>query len=529
MNPPRVGNCGYVVSHEEAESIPEEEREALLTIVHGAVITSGGIAGQRILTTGVEIMLARGFGPVAYGVYALAWRLAELLSEVVTLGGVPALQRFLPAYADEPRRQATVVGLAYATTVVVGVGIAAGIWLAAPQITAATLECDSFLSTVRLFSLLVGLLGVTTVTAAVFRAVGSARGEVLVNKLLKPGVRFLAAAAALFAGCSVVGVAGSIVAGIGVLAVGSVVATATTGITPTIERARSELQPFLNHAVPVAMSSLGKLFQTRIDVLLVGVLLTAVAAGVYNAVLVLIAIAWIPLLSFNQLLPPVASRLYAAEQVETLDAVYTSVTRLILTTVIPVIAVLGVFGREFLAIFAASYTRGYLPLVVYLGGVFVASAVGATGWLLMMTEHQYARMLLDWLLAGLNVTLTYALVTRFGLVGAALGTSLAITVQNGIQVGLLRHFEGLWPFDRTFVWPILAGGIASGLMYAVQVPLEGGLAVVTGTVLGLAGYIGTLWLVGVDARDRLVVTELLHRYQSDLFGRDSTGHSRTGD
>jgi len=57
--------------------------------------------------------------------------------------------------------------------------------------------------------------------------------------------------------------------------------------------------------------------------------------------------------------------------------------------------------------------------------VFVGSAVGATGWLLMMTDHQYARMALDWLLAVLNVALTYAFVVRYGLVGAALGTSLA--------------------------------------------------------------------------------------------------------
>jgi len=76
--------------------------------------------------------------------------------------------------------------------------------------------------------------------------------------------------------------------------------------------------------------------------------------------------------------------------------------------------------------------------------VFVGSAVGATGWLLMMTDHQYARMALDWLLAVLNVALTYAFVVRYGLVGAALGTSLAIAVQNAIQVILLRRFEGLW-------------------------------------------------------------------------------------
>jgi len=67
-----------------------------------------------------------------------------------------------------------------------------------------------------------------------------------------------------------------------------------TGIVPSLRGVRGEAGRFYNHAAPVAMSSLGKVFQNRVDVLLVGALLTATAAGVYNVVLVLIAIAWIP-------------------------------------------------------------------------------------------------------------------------------------------------------------------------------------------------------------------------------------------
>ena len=115
------------------------------------------------------------------------------------------------------------------------------------------------------------------------------------------------------------------------------------------------------------------------------------------------------------------------------------------------------YGRDLLGLFGSIYTVGYAALVVYLGGVFIGSAVGATGWLLMITDHQYARMILDWLLATFNVALTYAFVLRFGLVGAALGTSLAIAVQNRIQALLLRWFEGLWSFDRAFLTPVAAG------------------------------------------------------------------------
>ena len=502
------------------DAIPDDEREALETIAHGAMLTSGGVAGQRALIAATEFALTRGLGPTAYGVYALAWRIAQLCSRLVTFGSVPALQRYLPEYDDDAGRQGAVAGLAYATTLGFGAAIAVGLWLAAPGIDARTVTEPAFAGTMRAFGGLVGLLGVVMVASAIFRAVGSARGEVLFNKLLRPGVRLVGALAALALGYSVVGVAGAIVAATGALAAAAVPLSASvTGVRPSLRGARAEARRFYDHAAPVAMSSLGKVFQNRVDVLLVGALLTATAAGVYNVVLVVIAVAWIPLLAFNQLLPPVASELYADDRTETLNAVYGSVTRQIVTAVVPVLAVVSVYGREVLGLFGEAYVAGYLPLVVYLGGVFVGSAVGATGWLLMMTDHQYARMALDWLLAVLNVGLTYAFVVRYGLVGAALGTSLAIAVQNGVQVVLLRRFEGLWPFDRSFLTPLAAGGVALAAMYAVRTVLPGLSGVLAGSAVGLVAYVASLRLIGVDPRDRFVARRLAQRYRAALAER----------
>jgi len=504
---------------ENGESVPEEEREALLTIAGGAVVASGGHLGQRALTTLLEALLARGLGPVAYGVYALAWRIAQLLVRVVTFGGVPALQRYLPAYEGDPERRSTVVGLAYATTLVFGGVLATLVWVSAPLVNNITVDQPAFPATLRAFGVLVALLGIISTSAGVFRAVRSARGEVVLNRVLRPVVRLVGGVTALSLGYSSAGVAGGIVVCTALLAVGIVPLTGQiTGIWGTLRGARAEARRFYNHAGPAAMSQFGRVFQNRLDVLLVGLLLTASAAGVYNAVLVLVALAWIPLRSFNQLLPPVASALYDRGQVDQLNAVYTSVTRLIITTVVPVLAAFVAFGPTLLGVFGPAYTEGYRPLVVYLGGVFVGSAVGATGWLLMMTNHQYARMALDWLLAVLNLGLTYAFVTLFGLTGAALGTSLAVTVQNGIQVVLLRRFEGLWPFDRTFLPPLGAGLVALGVMLAIRVTVSGWLAAVVGVPLGAAVYLSVLGVYGLDPRDRLVVRTLTDAYRQKLPG-----------
>lgn len=510
------------------DGIPDDEREALLTIGHGAVVTSGGQSLQRALTTATEYALAQGFGPVVYGVYAFAWRITQLLFRLVNFGSVGTLQRYVSAYADDPDRQGRVVGLAYLTTLMVGLGLAGGLVLVSEWLNSVTVSHPDFPPTIQLFAVLILLVGVVRIHAGVLRAVQSAHGEVLFNRVFRPMVKLVGALGALALGHSIVGVAGAFVLGMaGLVLLGFPMVTSNTGIRPRLRGLRSEARQFYNHSGPIALSSLGKVFQNRVDVMLVGFLLTAKAAGVYNVVLVLVSLAWIPLLSFNMLLPPVASALYAADEMETLNAVYTAVTRLIVTCVVPILAVLVVYGRTVLSVFGPNFTAGYVPLVVYLGGVLVGSAVGATGWLLMMTDHQYARMALDWFLAVLNTVLTFAFVQAFGLAGAALGTAIAIGVQNTIQVVLLRRLEGLWPFDATFLKPLGAGMVAAGVMLLVRGVVTGVEAVVVGVALGTVTYVGMLVVLGVNDRDRLVATTLAARYRRTVTTAISERRSNT--
>ncbi|MFB6295531.1 MAG: oligosaccharide flippase family protein [Halobacteriales archaeon] len=499
----------------ESSAVPDDEREALVSLAHGAVVTGGGVSVRRLLSITTDAALARGLGPVAYGVYALGWRFATMLLRFANLGANYTLMRDLPAYEGDPDRQRRVAGLAYVTTAVASVGIATALFLAADWINGATISKASFPTVLRLFAVLLVVLAFVRMHAVMLRAAKSANGEVLFRRLLRPAARLIGAVGAVALGYSVVGVVGGLIGTLGVLAVfGYPAAVATAGTRPTIRGLGSEARRFYDHAVPSAVGNVGKLLRLRIDVLLIGWLLTAVAAGVYNVVLLVVGLAAIPLMAFNQLMPPVASDLHSSGRTDTLDEVYTVVARLIVTATVPLLAIEAVFGRELLAAFGAEYTQGYAVLLVFLFGRFVANAVGATGILLSMTSHQYAKMGLEWILAALNVLLTYLFVLEFGLIGAAVGTSLAIGFQNFLQAVLLRRFEGLWPFDRTFLKPIGAGIGMGVAMLAVRYALDGALSVVVGTGVGLLAFAGLLLAFGVEPRDRFVVGELTAEYRS---------------
>jgi O-antigen/teichoic acid export membrane protein len=496
------------------EDVPDAEREALLSIAHGAVVTTGGVSLQRALSFLTELVLTRGLGVELYGLYALGWRITALLRRLATFGTVATLQRYLPGFANDPERQRRYAGLAYLTALLAGLVIGGALVGSADAIDRLSVNHPAFAPALRVFAVFVVAIAVIRVHTGVFRGVQNATGEAFFNRVAMPLTRLLGAVAGIALGFTLAGIVGAMAVGLAAVAVVGIGVTArSTGIRPTLRGARREVGQFYDHAVPIALSGIGKIFQVRVDVLLVGYLITAAAAGVYNVVLLLVSIVTIPLLAFNQLLPPVASGLYDADDVDTLNDVYTTVTRLIVTATVPLVTIMVVYGPGVLGIFGPEYQRGYQALVVFLAGRFVANAVGATGWLLLMTDHQYVRLVLDWLLATLNLALTYWFVLEFGLVGAALGTAVAYSVQNLLQVGVLWHYEGLFPFDRTFMRPIGAGLGMGATMLALREALPG-VHPVVGSGLGLVVFGWLSLQFGVDRRDRIVIGELASRYRT---------------
>jgi O-antigen/teichoic acid export membrane protein len=506
-------------SNPEADSVAgldARERDALESISHGAVVSFGGITAERVFAFVTNLLLTHALGVVVYGIYAFAWRISEIALRFAPLGSTATLLKYVSA-AETDGERARVAGLAYATTAVVSTALAVGLYLAAPSINAVTLNAPLFTTLLRLFAVGVPFVAVLRIHVFLFRAVEAVNDQVLVDYFVRPGARLLAVLAALVLGAAAVGVVGALVLASVVLAVVLLpLAIRRTGVRPTLRGAGGVAPRFYNHAGPTALTGISMLLRTRIDVLLIGWLIADAAAAeataVYNVALLLMALAVVPLIAFNQLMPPVASRLWEDGNLGTLNAVYTTITRLIVTTTVPLIAVQVVYGPELLGLFGPEYRRGYAVLLVFTVGRLIGNGVGATGWLLLMTEHQYARLVLDWVLAALNVVLSSLFVVHFGVVGAALGTSSAIAVQNLLQVLLLRRYEGLFPFDRTFLKPLGAGVGAMAAMAALRPLFSGPTLLLVGSLAGLVAFVGCLRALGIEPRDRYVLRALRDRY-----------------
>jgi len=278
----------------------------------------------------------------------------------------------------------------------------------------------------------------------------------------------------------------------------------------------AEVLEFYDYAVPNSFKQFGSLFRNRVDVLLVGFFLRADAGCLYTVALFLSSLIAIPLVAYNQLLPPMASRLHSAGQHVTLNRVYSTVTRLVVTITLLLAIPLFVYRQEFLAVFGDEYTRGALVLATFVGGRIVGHAVGATGWLFLMTDHQYLRMANSLVLAVLKGGVQLLLHRQNGADRCRPGNGGLARVHQPAPVG-----SAVVPRGPPAVRPEVpqtgrCGSGHGGRAGPTETDRVGVALIVTGVGLGVPAFLATLSLLGIERRDRLVYVALQEDHRALL-------------
>ena len=275
-----------------------------------------------------------------------------------------------------------------------------------------------------------------------------------------------------------------------------------TDIRPTGERSRGSVSEFYNFSLPLTLKDLGQKLYTRVDILMVGFFLSGAAVGVYRVSILLTTFLTLPLSGINQLFPPIASGLYSDNKVEELESIYQTVTRWTLTVVIPAALVLIVYSSEVLRIFGEDFTGGGFVLLFFGIAQLTNCAVGPSGLLLMMTNHQYLNLVNQWVLGVGNVILNYVLILEFGFIGIAVATAGTLTIINIVRVIEVWYVEGMTPYSKKYWKPIVSGLVTVLVMLGWRLFLSGYPLLIIGSITGSLVFATVLFLLGIEREDR---------------------------
>jgi O-antigen/teichoic acid export membrane protein len=405
-------------------------------LAHGAVRSLAvNVAGTGV-SFAVQILLARQLGTSHYGVYlyVLAWM--NLGVQFAKLELDSCAVRFVGAYGGTGNWSALRGFLSYSTRVVTVASLvlpavaAAVIWALRARIepnrASALLAACALVPIGTLIAHAGGIL-------QGFRRVVASQAPSLLLRPILLGVAVLAWAswsrrqlnAADVITLNTITSAAMLVL-VGVLA-WRAVPVPVRFASPSYER-----REWMHAALGIlGVSTLETILSTKADLLIIGTVLPARDASLYGAASQLASFVSFGVAAVTFIAVPMIAELYAARRHAELQRLVSLVGIGSAVVSIPVVIALVALGRPLLRLYGAEFADAYLVLLVLGVCQTVQALFGIrAGFLLTMTGNQHLAAYIIGSTAAVNVLLTIILTPRYGMIGAAIATTIAFCVRS---------------------------------------------------------------------------------------------------
>lgn len=186
----------------------------------------------------------------------------------------------------------------------------------------------------------------------------------------------------------------------------------------------------LASAMPLWGVAIASIIMENIDTILLGVWVDFKAVGIYTVAKKVAGMNSFFLGSVNTVSAPMFSHLYAQNRRKELqELAQKSTFRLFLIGLGSFLCVC-LFGKLIISVWGSQFSSGWAILIILSVGQFVNVATGSVGYLLIMTGHEKQFKNNVMITSTITVLLYLLFIPVFGVLGAAIGQTLGVTLQN---------------------------------------------------------------------------------------------------
>ena len=484
-----------------------ELREGLSTVTRGTTFVIASTICLVLFNFLSRVLLVR--SNANWGAFSFDLAVAAVLSSVGTLGLPNAIARSLPYSTSDAERRAYVrtsltIALASGTTIAVALWLAAGPvgrYLGNPAVGLG----------LQFFAIAVGASIVGGLIASIFQGFADVAPNALFLQIVNPGL-FLAFLGVEYYLPSIglsyrnALVAYALANAVTLCALAVYAARRLPRHLPVGPRAAGMTGRLLDFAGPLFVAGAMVTLAGFGDTLVLGAYHNS-AVATYTASLTLARLVQIGIGAASYIYLPVAARFLSRANHRAVQLTYATVTKWMAILSVPLFFLFVLLPQQSLGfVYRGSYGTVVLPLQLTVAGAFAATLLGPGA----MTLIAYGRVRLlayDALVAGLaDVGLALLLVPTYGYVGAAVAWGSANVVYAALCLAQLASTDGITPFRRHFVVPLL---VALVPLVLLVLPFRGLVPEWALVPIGLgvaAAFVGAVVATGsIDEGDRLLV------------------------
>ena len=278
---------------------------------------------------------------------------------------------------------------------------------------------------------------------------------------------------------------------------------------------RSSLKSdIIKFSLPLMFVGLLGMFMHWIDILMLGFYLEPEDVGIYQPAARTTGVIRMFLLAFSGIFSPMVSEFFAKGDTRELSRIYKLTFRWIFILSLPFLTVCLSRPVEIMNMFGPNFSIGADVLVLLVIGMMFQALGGLAAGVLVMTERTKLALLNTIFATILNITLNVWLIPNYGLIGAALSTSITLfflCITRIIQVWRLVNIQpfqiGLWKPVVVFVI-VLTLSLASTNLYS-EIHFVFNLI----CSMGFVGIItaGLLYILKYNEEDKLVMKEIYNK------------------
>jgi len=524
---------------------PDQKQSTLQSEISGAAGAAGLVGAGSIISVVLKycatFLIQYGFGVGLYGLYALSSSLINLAASVLNLGLDDAMVRYTAIYRSK-QRTGSLRGLMIFCTAAAGItGMIGALCLLffTPSLAALWIALKHHQSSPRsavaqvtpLLQVMVPMIPLMCMQMVWFgglRGFKAFKWRTLTMSILQPLLQILLLLVVLRFFRSITFVAL-------VMLISTIFSTALNlyflfrQITPVAipEPEQYESREWLTFA---SFNFLTTIIDTVLDsidtILLAAFGVPNAQLGEYGAAIRMSTFITMPLLSLNNIFAPTIAELHGKGERQKLESMFKVIVRWSITFSLPIFLIMVLFSPYLLGLTGAGFVAAWPLVIAFSLGAMINAVTGPVGYMLLMTGYQRLSFLNSIAAVIVNVALGIILTPRYGAMGIAVSTGLAIVVINLLRLLQVRIFLKMHPYRWDVFKPIGAGVISAALAAAFLYLLNHssfklhillGHAILSAQLLlipiFLAGYVGLLVLFKGGPEDEIVLKSLRHKFK----------------
>jgi len=464
------------ISQAQGESKPVMQSEISGAAGAAGIVGLGNILGTvfKFIST---FLIQYAFGPGIYGIYTLATSLVNLVSSVFNLGLDDAMVRYVAIYRAK-KKATSLQGLTIFCTSLAGIaGLIGALLLLFFTPSLVSLHAKSFggknnfaqvVPVLQMMAPLVPLFCMQIVWVGGLRGFKAFKWRVLAANILQPVALILLLLGVIFF-FSNLGIYGVVIALLASTAFSVVLNLfflfRQVSRVATAESKQYEVREWLGFASLNFLTTIIDTVLDSIDTILLAVFsIPFIEIGYYGAALRYSIFISVPLLSLNNIFAPTIAELHSKGERRKLESMFKVITKWTIMFSLPIFLIVTLFSPYLLGLSGQSFELAWPLLIAFAIGGLINAGTGAVGYMLLMTGHNKLSFINSLVAVATNIGLGIVLTPRYGAMGTAISTGLAICVLNLMRLLQVRLILKMQPYRWDTLKPLCAGLISALLI-----------------------------------------------------------------